>query len=151
MSNDKMVEAVNRLFSRLADTYGEEWDRSLGKSLVSSAKSVWIHELSIFENSLERCAWALENLPNRAPNSIVFKNLCRSAPGQESKALPEPAADPVRMARELRKLGQIKTEQRATVSTAKDWAHRLKARHARGEALNQYQVLCYKFALKEAV
>lgn len=144
----RMVEVVNRLFSRLADTYGDDWYRSLGQTLVPAAKSAWMHELSIFENSLDRLAWALENLPERVPNCIVFKNLCRLAPVKEVQALPEPAADPVRMAAELQKLGYIKTEHRAaTPTTAKDWAHRLKVRHEAGEILNFNQVRCYTTAL----
>ena len=89
-----MIEAIDRLFKRLAATYGARWDASLGQAPIADVKTVWGHELSAFANSLHRIAWALENLPERCPNAIEFRNLCRQAPSSEAPALPLPKANP---------------------------------------------------------
>ena len=89
-----MIEAIDRLFKRLAATYGARWDVSLGQAPIADVKTVWGHELSAFANSLHRIAWALENLPERCPNAIEFRNLCRQAPSPEAPALPMPKANP---------------------------------------------------------
>ncbi len=125
-----MINAIDRLFKRLSATYGAAWERSLGAVPVGDTKTVWAHELSAFKSSLHRIAWALENLPEKCPNVIEFKNLCRKAPAPELEALPEPKADPERVKAELAKLGEIKTVPQEAGRF--DWAHRILARQASG-------------------
>jgi len=125
-----MINAIDRLFKRLSATYGAAWERSLGAVPVGDTKTVWAHELSAFKGSLHRIAWALENLPEKCPNVIEFKNLCRKAPAPELEALPEPKADPERVKAELAKLGEIKTVPQEAGRF--DWAHRILARQASG-------------------
>jgi hypothetical protein len=72
------------------------------------AKSAWAYELAPFKNHLHRVAWALENLPDRCPNVIEFKKLCRMAPEPEAIKLPEPKADPERLKVELGKLAPLR-------------------------------------------
>jgi hypothetical protein len=122
-----MIKAIDRLFKRLSATYGAEWERSLGATPESDAKSVWAHELDQFKGSLHRIAWALENLPERCPNVIAFKNLCRTAPAPEEIALPAPKADPARVAAELAKLGHFRMEAKALPVDRLDWARRILA------------------------
>lgn len=143
-----MLKAIDRLFHRLGATYGADWDRSLGQTPISDAKTVWGHELSVFKNSLHRIAWALENLPDRCPNVIAFKSLCKLAPAPEVPALPEPKADPARMAEELAKLAPLRqrTVEHARVDH-KAWAKTLQARHAAGDRLNANQIRSYRLAL----
>lgn len=119
-----MIRAVDRLFQRLGATYGAEWDRSIGATPINDSKTIWAHELDGFKTSLDRVAWALENLPERCPNAIQFKNLCRSAPSKELEILPAPKADPERVKAELAKLGHLRLEQ-ATVVGRLDWAKRI--------------------------
>ena len=52
------VQALDRLFSRLAATYGAAWERSLGSTPLADVKTAWSHELSGFSGSLNRIAWA---------------------------------------------------------------------------------------------
>lgn len=118
-----MLKAIDRLFHRLSTTYGADWDRSLGQVPIADAKTVWAHELSVFKNSLHRIAWALENLPERCPNVIEFRALCRRAPASELPALPEPKADKARVAAELAKLVPIKAMSASPVDY-KAWAKR---------------------------
>lgn len=89
-----MIEAIDRLFKRLGATYGARWDASLGQTPLSDIKTVWAYELAPFEKQLNRIAWALENLPERCPNAIEFRNLCRQAPSPEAPALPLPKVNP---------------------------------------------------------
>ena len=84
------VQALDRLFARLAATYGAAWERSLGSTPLADVKTAWSHELSGFAGSLNRIAWALENLPPKCPNVIEFKALCRQAPAPDGLCRPDP-------------------------------------------------------------
>ena len=125
------IRVVERLFARLINTYGEEFLRQWGASPLVDVKTTWAHELAPFANRLEMIAWALENLPERAPNAIVFRNLVRSAPRPVSEDVPllsAPPADPARIAAELEKLGVIRTAVVLKPSNGRDWARVLDAR-----------------------
>jgi len=141
-----MIKAIDRLFHRLGATYGADWDRALGQTPIADAKTVWAHELAPFKNSLHRIAWALENLPDRCPNVIVFKSLCKQAPAPVVPTLPEPPADKKRMDEELSKLEHIRMADKPHTDM-KEWARRLQARDQAGHSLNLNQKRCYKTAL----
>lgn len=146
-----MIRAIDRLFERLGATYGTAWTHSLGDSPINDVKSVWGHELQVFKTSLFRIAWALENLPERCPNIIQFKNLCRQAPAPETLALPEPKADPARVAAELAKLGEMRVKKKEFHNSFKDWALRLEKQHKAGGKLSSYQIMCYQMALRSSI
>jgi len=143
------LKAIDRLFERLAATYGAAWDRSLGTAPISDVKAAWAHELAGFDDKLGLLAWALENLPERCPNVVEFRNLARRAPAPELPRLPEPKADPERVAAELAKLAPIVATVRAPVEPVdhKAWAKRLIARHTAGERLNPTTLRFAKEAL----
>ena len=141
-----MIKAIDRLFHRLGATYGADWDRALGQTPINDAKTVWAHELAPFRQSLHRIAWALENLPDRCPNVIVFKSLCKQAPSPVVPTLPEPPADKRRVDEELAKLGHIRTAEKPHTNM-KEWAYRLQRRDQAGEVLNLNQKRCYRAAL----
>lgn len=130
------TKAVDRLFSRLTATYGRDFMARFSGVPEPDLKAVWAHELAGFEDHLGSLAWALENLPERAPNVIEFRNLARRAPSPDLPRLPEPAADPVRLAAELAKLAPARAAIAAAVAGDHDpkaWARRHLARHAAGE------------------
>lgn len=129
-------KAIDRLFERLALTYGAQWANLWNGLDENAVKSQWSFELSAFGNRLEAIAWALENLPPRAPNVIEFRQLCRLAPMPPEKLLPAPKADPERMRQELARLGAIAKERRAESFDHKFWARAIIARHEAGEKLN---------------
>lgn len=129
------VKAVDRIFSRLGATYGAAWERSIGSIPMSDVKTAWSHELAGFASRLQDIAWALENLPERCPNVIEFRNLCRQAPREAEPQLPAPKADPERVKAELAKLGAIRGAV-LSPANAKDWARSLVARAEAGERLN---------------
>ena len=99
------MKAIDRLFQRLAATYGAHWDRLWDGVPIDDVKSAWVHELS--GQTRESITWAVENLPERPPNAIQFKALCKQAPIVPAPLLPSPKADPNRVAAELAKLAQF--------------------------------------------
>lgn len=131
-------KAIDRLFERLAFTYGRQFTELYSAVDPAGVKALWGHELASFATSLHRIAWALENLPPKCPNVIEFKALCRQAPAPEAPRLPEPKADPARVKAELAKLGHQNAEHRAQVGNVdhKAWAKRILARHEAGDRIN---------------
>lgn len=141
------IKAVDRLFERMVATYGAQWSRQWADVPMNDVKAAWAHELIGYTNNLQAVAWALENLPERCPNVIEFRNLCRRAPQPEMPKLPEPKADPERVQRELSRLGDVRKKVMSTAIDNRAWAHRIIARHESGERLN---ITCLRFA-KEAL
>jgi hypothetical protein len=88
------LPVIDRLFGRLISTYGSDFKGRYQGVDENAVKSAWAHELSGFQNNLTQIGWALENLPERAPNVIEFRNLCRRAPETEKPRLEAPKADP---------------------------------------------------------
>jgi hypothetical protein len=143
------IKAIDRLFERLAATYGLAWSRQWSDVPLSDVKTAWAHELSGYGGRLEVLAWALENLPERAPNIIEFRNLCRRSPAPEAPRLPEPKADPERLARELSKLQDLKQlVSKASKVDNKAWAKKILQRHADGEKTNPTSIRFAKEALQ---
>lgn len=122
------LKAVDRLFARLQATYGRSFMAMYDGIDDNAVKSAWAHELAAYENALHPLAWALENLPGRPPNVIQFRDLCRQAPAAEVPRLPEPKADPARVAAELAKLTEVRNKVASVLSGRLDWAHALKAK-----------------------
>jgi hypothetical protein len=143
MNDQKMTKVIDRLFDRLAATYGRAWDVNLGQAPLADIKTVWMHELGRYENSLRRLAWALDNLPAAVPNAIVFRQLCAQAPDIDAPMLPSPAADPALVAAALAQIPKTFTSNR----DPKAWAKRLQAREQAGEKLGMAQKTMYRAAL----
>jgi hypothetical protein len=145
------LKAVDRLFERLALTYGKQFTDMYSNLDHSSVKTMWAHELSTYANSLHRIAWALENLPARCPNVIEFKQICRQAPAPEATALPEPKADPERLKRELAKLAEIKKAAVADRVDHKAWAKKILANYTAGQRINPTVLRFAREALRNEV
>lgn len=142
----KFEEAIDRIFDRLSATWGRDFMNQWEGLKGDKIKAAWAHELSGYNPDLkpnpelvstkklmQPIAWALENLPEKPLNAIQFRALCQRAPAPVMLRLPEPAADPDRVAAELDKLAPA----RQTVASAgpvdhKAWARRLVANHAAG-------------------
>lgn len=123
------TKAVDRIFHRLAATYGSEFMNRYAGVDEADMKTVWAHELSGFAGDLPLIAWALENLPERCPNVIEFRNICRRAPRAEVPQI-EAKADPERVKAELAKLADMKPK--AVGFDGKGWAKRIIASHEAG-------------------
>lgn len=124
-------QAVDRLFARLQATYGRDFTSKFEGVEVNAVKSSWAHELSGFANHLQSLAWALENLPERAPNVIEFRNLARRAPVPDAPRLEVAKAGQDRVQAELAKLGPILAKP-SSGTNGKQWARDLIARHEAG-------------------
>ena len=128
------VEAVDRIFRTLAATYGAEWDRLYANTPLADVKTVWLDVLDAFDGPrMVYIAWALKNLPERCPNAIQFRALCRQAPAIEEKLLPAPSADPARVKAEMEKLAPVRQAGNAERVDHKAWAKCIVARHEAGD------------------
>ncbi len=145
------IKAVDRIFVRLLATYGSEFTSRYAGVPEADLKTAWAHELAGFASNLPSIAWALENLPERAPNVIQFRNLARQAPAAETPRLPEPKADPERLRAELAKLEPLRAAVRAgQFIDHRAWAHRLVGRHEAGERVNRTALGMARSALRLA-
>lgn len=141
------IKAIDRLFERMAATYGAQWSRQWADVPISDVKTAWAHELDGYESNLKAIAWALENLPERCPNVIEFRNLCRRAPLPDVSRLEAPKADPERVQRELSRLGDVRKRVLSSTVDHKGWARAIIARHTAGERINPTSLRFAKEAL----
>ena len=144
------IAAVERLFDRLSMTYGSEFKNKWNGMPLNEVKSAWAHELSMFADNLHAIGWALQNLPDRCPNLIEFKSLCKQAPRPTTIALdaakaPTEVVDKV-LAEIALKAFKAPKDDNGNVDH-KRWAKKLKERHERGEKLSMYQIKFYKTEL----
>jgi hypothetical protein len=132
------LPAIDRLFDRLFLTYGVAFSRTFEGLDLNAVKSSWAHELAYYASSKDamgRIAWALDNLPERPPNVIEFRNICKRAPAIEAAPLPAPKANPERLKAEIAKLmGPAKVAAK-TPTAGRDWAHRIVGRAKAGEVI----------------
>jgi hypothetical protein len=145
-------KAIDRLFERLSASYGSAFTRMWADVPMTDVKTAWAHELAMFANNLNAIGWALENLPDRCPNLIEFKSLCKQAPRPATLALDEPKAPADVVDQELAKMAaeafRAPRDDNGTVDH-KRWAKKLKLRHDKEEVLGLIQVRMYKAALDE--
>ncbi|MDB5887040.1 MAG: hypothetical protein JWR74_3211 [Polaromonas sp.] len=138
-----MAEVIDRLFTRLSATYGADWTRQWASVPISDVKTAWGHELAGFIHDLPAIAQALENLPERCPNVIQFKALCKAnRTVKTTLLLPEPKSDPVFIAKVLSKLAEP-----APKTDGREWARRIIQRKADGEFINPFSLNLAKGAL----
>lgn len=78
---------VDRLFARLQGVYGREFTGQFSQFDAEgidigllNAKQVWAEELGGFIDHPDALAHALQHLPEKCPNAIRFRELCRHAP-----------------------------------------------------------------------
>lgn len=143
--------ATDRLFDILSKTYGTEFQNKWSGMALNEIKSHWAFELGSFADNLNAIGWALKNLPDRCPNLIEFKSLCKQAPRPTTLSLDEPKAPLDVVDKELAKMAaeafRAPRDDNGTVDH-KRWAKKLKARHDNGEVLGLVQVRMYKEALE---
>lgn len=132
-------KAIDRVFERLALAYGRAFGDQFTGMDPERVREQWAIELDSFTDHLDMVAWALTHLPERPPNSIQFRNLCRQAPATpEPKRLEAPPADPQRVQAELAKATPLVDGARARAAHREPvdyraWAKRIVARVAMGD------------------
>lgn len=126
------TQVIDRLFQRLAGEYLDEWQRKISAVPIVDVKTAWADQLAEFSGRLEAIVWGLQNLPERAPNAIQFRNLCRTMPAPATPMLPMPAPNPERMRQEMEKLGHIAKRPAQSRFDQKAWARKIIANHDAG-------------------
>ena len=103
---------AEKIFARLQGIYGREFTGQFSTGMVNgidagleNAKITWAEELGGFVKWPEAIAYALEHLPERVPNCIKFKDLCRNAPR------PEPVKLEYKLTEEQMAANRIKVKQ----------------------------------------
>lgn len=115
------LKAIDRIFERLTMTYGRDFSSKWEGIDQNAVKSSWAHELDGYGGALHMIGWALENLPEKPPNAIQFRALCRLAPTEDKKQIEAPRANPERVKQELAKLSTLREPLNQTVDH-KQWA-----------------------------
>ena len=140
---------VDEIFSRLSVIYGRDFYGRWEGLSINDVKTDWGHALSGFEQHPEAIAYALANLPQRAPTVIDFRAVCRLAPLPVVAALESPKADPARVAAEFAKLEPVRQQMRSAVGAFVDhkaWADPILARHDAGHHVNPNTLDCARVA-----
>lgn len=142
---------IDRIFDKLTVVYGREFTSRYEKISIADVKTEWCECLGGFRGHSGAIAFALENLPeDRPPSMLQFRALCRNAPQYAALQLPPPKADPSIVAEQLRKMAETALQApKTSVGTydPKAWAKKLKERHESGEKLNLIQIEKYQKAL----
>ena len=136
---------IDKIFTKLTLTYGDEFMRRYGSMPANDVKSNWAHELGGFERMPDAIGYALQYLPaERAPTVLQFRELCRSAPRANELALAPPKTElvsPEVIAATRKAFKPVRNTGSA------EWAHALKAREESGERLTRFQRDCWRGAL----
>jgi hypothetical protein len=133
---------IDRIFTKLTLTYGQAFLRQYDGVEMADVKANWGHELGCFAQSPDSIRHGLEHLPERPPNIVQFRDLCRIPvkPVLLTNDLPPVAPEMAAMVKEV----FSKAEKRAS---DKGWAHALQAREKNGEALSMAQRQAWRTAL----
>ena len=108
---------VEKIFDRLTVRYGRDFLGRWEGIPIADVKADWADCLSGLFLHPSSISWALDNLPDSKPPTVQeFRAICRRAPPPELPRLPEPKADPDRVAREMAKLNDLKAQFKARVS-----------------------------------
>jgi hypothetical protein len=135
---------VDKIFQKLTLTYGRDFLNRWEGVPIEDVKEDWAHELRGFQQNPSAIAYGLQNCLNGKPPTVHdFKAICIRRP-ETVLTLPEPFANPEKVAAELKKLESVKLIQR---TDHRAWAKNLKKRHDSGEKINMNQVRCYREAL----
>ena len=136
---------VDRIFDKLALTYGRDFLGRYEGLDLNAVKSDWAHELSGFFSHPSAIAHALVNLPDRAPSVIEFRKLARMAPVTEVPRIEHSPAGKERISSELKRLAPVLKSR--TTTDFRDWARRIVARHEGGDKITRAQLTMAKDAL----
>lgn len=139
-SHESLIELI---FSKLSLVYGRDFlARWEGQNLME-VKADWMRELAPSLSHPTAIKYALEHLPERAPNVVQFRALCIGRPEPELPQLPAPAAtDAV-----VQKVVSGALAMSNGEGDPKNWAFRLRKREWEGDRLTITQRAMWRAAL----
>jgi hypothetical protein len=144
------AEWVDKIFAKLTLLYGRDFlGRWEGVEIVD-VKTDWGHELSGFQDHPDAIAYALKNLPEGKPPTVLqFRALARQVPREEFKALPPMAPSMEVMGKEIARLAQIRANAvKAGEHDGKEWARRILGRYESGESIRPISLRFAREALR---
>lgn len=135
---------IDRLFTKLMLTYGAPFMARYDGLDLAMVKAEWAEGLAGYQaHDGLAIKLALGMLPDRAPNLIEFRALCRAAPTPTTKALQGPVDKP-----NPEMLAMVaKGLEKAAPPDAKQWARDLQEKDAAGVPLTVTQRAAYRAAL----
>ena len=137
---------TDKIFMKLTLIYGRDFTGRWEGMNICDIKTDWSHELSGYDKRPQAIAWALQNLPEGKPPTVLeFRKLCNTLPQEATVFIEPPKADPAIVAKVLAGMAPAVKDK----DGMKAWAHRLKSRHTAGENLSLNQILSYRLALGE--
>lgn len=137
---------VDRIFDKLALTYGRDFLGRYEGLDLNAVKSDWAHELSGFFAHPSAISHALANLPDRAPSVIDFRKLARLAPAVEVPRIEHSPAGKERIEAELARVAPALKSKAST--DFREWARCIVARHESGDRITRTQLSMAKDALR---
>jgi hypothetical protein len=135
---------VERIFRKLAATYGQAFLRQYDGVDLADVKANWAQELAVFQQAPDALAYGLDHLPaDRPPTVLAFRELCRRPTEHATSTLrlPLPKPDPA-MARAIRDAWKP-----VGMGGPRAWADRLRKREEDGEKLTQFQRKAWRDAI----
>lgn len=127
------IEWVERIFAKLTLAYGRDFLGRWEGVDLADVKTDWAHELEGFGAHPEAIAYALANLPPKAPTVIEFRSVARRAPAPDVPRIEAPRADPERVNAEMAKLAPLKAQAaERSAHDPKAWAKRHITNHQAG-------------------
>ena len=128
---------VDRIFEKLTLVYGHAFLVRWRDVDMDAVKHDWAAELDGFQQNPQAIAFALQNLESEKPPTVLmFRAIALRSPQPDALRLPEPKADPARVAAELGKLGHLRMV--APFRDDKAWAKKIIDRHAQGAKIGIY-------------
>lgn len=120
---------VDRIFDKLALTYGRAFLNRWQGMDMAAVKSDWAYELRGFSDQPKAIAYALQNLPaDKPPTVLEFRTVARAMPVEAPIVLDAPAARPEIVAAELAKIPLAETKK-----ITKQWAEKILERQRQGD------------------
>lgn len=125
---------VDKIFHRLTMRYGRDFLGRWEGVPIAEVKDDWAEFLACFAERGEAIRYGLDNLPDSRPPTVQeFSAVCLRCPAAVPLALPEPPADPVRVAQEMSKLRSTTAHQPLQSVGNKDWARCIVRRVEQGD------------------
>jgi hypothetical protein len=122
---------IDRIFDKLALTYGRAWAAKWDGLDVGAVKTNWANELAGLEAQPEAIRYGLMNLPaDRPPTVLEFRAIARRCPAPNLPRLGTPKGGMPPWVREALACLRLPVEKSPD---GKDWARRIAAKAARGE------------------